>query len=295
MSADKNLSNDDTLISSLSNILKSIETEYDAYESLIYALVLFSSSTGGFIDLDSSMDYFDVVCGAIRSERHGATSSFRFWDYEIPQKGKMVHKENISLYNIDGTLIGLVDPKYNFETKTVSLAVLLTKNSIDSSSKVTSLKDSHFRDPLTGVHNRISFEKDIQHASQFKQRFNKTVYLLYIDLNNFKIVNDKLGHGMGDRVLKSIASSIQKCTTSYGHLYRIGGDEFCVILRAVEKEQCNKLSERIQKIVYQSPGGILVDCSVGIEEFNGQSIEQLLEDADNKMYENKKSKKKLRK
>lgn len=79
-------------------------------------------------------------------------------------------------------------------------------------------------DPLTGLLNRKSYENRLK-------KLDYTTAIIMMDINNFKQINDELGHAAGDKILKIISRLILKSYSKYGYCYRIGGDEFCVILK----------------------------------------------------------------
>ena len=113
--------------------------------------------------------------------------------------------------------------------------------------------------------------------------------LIVLDLDDFKYINDTYGHLAGDRCLREIAGCLKKAYSRYGNCYRIGGDEFCVLLREPEKEELCKekffwVMEKRRKVV-----SILPFVSYGSAELLEQeSIRDTKARADQKMYEDKK-------
>ena len=89
-------------------------------------------------------------------------------------------------------------------------------------------------DPLTGLLNRKSYENRLK-------KLNYLTAIILLDVNDFKIVNDQFGHQYGDKILKIIAKTILNSYGKYGYCYRVGGDEFCVVLKP------GKLEELLQK------------------------------------------------
>ena len=162
-----------------------------------------------------------------------------------------------------------------------------------------------FYDPLTGLPNRQSFltriGEAIREASDSDRRFS----ILYLDIDNFKRVNDSLGHSVGDELLKMLARRIEDCVRTDDviarstaapakpalQMARLGGDEFTVLLRGVDSpEAADLIAERITKAVSQP---ILYDgrqfvftCSVGIVSFpdDGIDMDSLIANADMAMY-----------
>ena len=144
-------------------------------------------------------------------------------------------------------------------------------------------------DPLTGVLSRRAF------FEVFESRFSSAddLYVLYIDLANFKETNDKFGHNVGDGVLKSVALQLKALTEEGGVVGRLGGDEFCI----VRSRGCTKGAEDFACRLYENPFrlvgvdelGITVDLSIGIaiKDETCESSDELLRRADRAMYEAK--------
>lgn len=115
--------------------------------------------------------------------------------------------------------------------------------------------------------------------------------LIVLDVDNFKQVNDHYGHLQGDVCLAKIAVCIKKTYASFGYCYRIGGDEFCVLLKNGEKEEeCRKellrrLEEQRKKLTY------LPTVSYGSAIFSGEDIVEVKDRADREMYKYKKERK----
>jgi len=102
-------------------------------------------------------------------------------------------------------------------------------------------------DPLTGALNRRSFN-EIAESKMLISEVNRRAYtMVYIDLDNFKTVNDTLGHAVGDTVLKSVVTTIQAQIRSSDFLARLGGDEFAILLTDLDQQSAKAIVDRIQK------------------------------------------------
>ena len=145
-------------------------------------------------------------------------------------------------------------------------------------------------DPLTGVANRRSFESLISQA----QTESKTVSIAYLDIDDFKIVNDTAGHGAGDQVLQAVASRLTKGLREGDVVARLGGDEFAVICFASHPSP-NEMAERIRTYV-NGPAiidGSLIEisCSVGVASGPGSEAKAVLRQADAAMFATKRARK----
>jgi len=149
-------------------------------------------------------------------------------------------------------------------------------------------------DTLTGLPNRLmTFDRisvEINRARRSAQRFA----LFFLDLDNFKAVNDSLGHATGDRLLVAVGLRVQSALRDGDTVARLGGDEFLVLASDVVGEvQVEKIAERLLQAVAEplDLGGrkLVAQCSIGIALFpdNGEDVETLVANADNAMYQAK--------
>ena len=101
-------------------------------------------------------------------------------------------------------------------------------------------------DPLTGAMNRRSFNEITEKKMISSEIQNHPYTMVYIDIDNFKMVNDTLGHAVGDLVLKTVVDTIQAQIRSTDFLARIGGDEFAILLTDIDQEHAKSIVERVQ-------------------------------------------------
>ena len=151
-------------------------------------------------------------------------------------------------------------------------------------------------DGLTEVENRISFNDKLNEAIQNAKNNNKKIALFFIDLDNFKDINDTLGHHTGDETLKIVAQKLTQTTRNMDIVARLGGDEFGVIIENIKSlEDVQLLANKIIKVI-SSPmkidaNLITMSCSIGIGIYpeNAQDDKNLLKYADEAMYRAKKN------
>ena len=147
-----------------------------------------------------------------------------------------------------------------------------------------------FHDQLTGLPNKARFCDRVQHAAERSERSAEGFAVLFLDIDNFKTVNDSLGHEAGDRLLVSAAKRLGSCLRAGDTPARLGGDEFAVLLEHVsDPDTACQLAERIRD-AFRRPIGIggrdmVSTVSIGIA-FGGRrsTSEQILRDADLAMY-----------
>nr|WP_320049143.1 diguanylate cyclase [uncultured Desulfuromonas sp.] len=150
-------------------------------------------------------------------------------------------------------------------------------------------------DPLTRLANRRFFDRYLEQSLAVARRNNQKLCLLYLDLNNFKPINDTYGHKKGDQVLVAIAQRLNSTLRHSDLISRIGGDEFVVILSNFAEANAidtvvAKLREALSApIDLGSAGSVTLDTSIGISSFpeDGLTADQLLKQADIAMYDDK--------
>ncbi|MFN4115327.1 MAG: putative bifunctional diguanylate cyclase/phosphodiesterase [Inhella sp.] len=146
-------------------------------------------------------------------------------------------------------------------------------------------------DPLTGLMNRSAFLEQLQAALQRAEREAQKLALLFIDLNNFKRVNDSLGHLEGDRVLVTVAERLRACLRAGDHVARFGGDEFVVLLDGIHVRDdalvvLQALLSVVEVPVETRGRSLSVTPSIGIAIYpeHGDSADLLIQHADTAMY-----------
>lgn len=146
-------------------------------------------------------------------------------------------------------------------------------------------------DPLTTIGNRRAFEEALQQSLSAARRGGGDFALLLIDLNKFKAVNDAQGHLAGDRVLQDVAASLAQTCRAGDLVFRIGGDEFAVLLALGDEGDAAKfIARRISKKFTDTVSArCKVGASVGVATYpvDGETIEALYSAADRAMYAQK--------
>jgi diguanylate cyclase (GGDEF)-like protein len=147
-------------------------------------------------------------------------------------------------------------------------------------------------DPLTGLLNRKSLRDRFAEIGQQAALAGGSVALVACDLDRFKAVNDEHGHERGDAVLKDAAYVLRKHLRSFELIYRLGGEEFLVVLPGMEAGDAAALAERLRAAVeWGKPGGLKVTISAGVAAASGSEvdIDELFKQADAALYEAKRT------
>jgi diguanylate cyclase (GGDEF)-like protein/PAS domain S-box-containing protein len=151
-----------------------------------------------------------------------------------------------------------------------------------------------YRDTLTSLGNRKAFAEHLNSALDQAQRQQTLLALMYIDLDRFKEVNDRFGHDTGDALLMAIAERMRNTLRQPDRVYRLGGDEFTLLMPHTSREAAEKLAERVLAALgmpfHLNAASIdFVTPSIGIALYpeHAQTAEALIKAADNAMYQAK--------
>lgn len=153
-----------------------------------------------------------------------------------------------------------------------------------------------YHDTLTGLPNRLLAEDHLEQAILVAERENSRVALLFIDLDNFKTINDSLGHVIGDELLKGVAIRLRECLRDIDTLSRQGGDEFLIVLNNMRDTEsitvvAEKILERMAKPFEIDHHELSISLSIGIAVYpdDGKDFDTLLKQSDTAMYQAKES------
>lgn len=152
------------------------------------------------------------------------------------------------------------------------------------------VKGLAIRDALTGLHNYRYFREMLLHEVERSRRYNTPLSLLFLDIDDFKQINDTLGHLHGDTILREVSAILKGGIRLADLLCRYGGDEFVLLMGQTPLAQAELLAERLRRLIAQSPltqsgQGPGVTVSIGMAELTpGMSMEDLIKAADAALY-----------
>ena len=170
--------------------------------------------------------------------------------------------------------------------------VVTTRNINERKSLEMQLTHQAFHDPLTNLANRVLFRNRVEHALVRAKRQQAQVAVLFLDLDNFKNINDSLGHATGDSLLQTITERLLSCVRVADTVARLGGDEFAILLEDTEQPfNAMMISDRVLEILRQpirllANREIMVGMSIGIavSQKGVETADELLRNADVAMY-----------
>ncbi|CAJ1411890.1 unnamed protein product [Effrenium voratum] len=151
------------------------------------------------------------------------------------------------------------------------------------------MKELTLTDDLTGVSNKRAFGEHAKREMAAAQRASRELSLLYIDINDFKLLNDTLGHQVGDDLLIKVARHLKGASRDSDIVCRLGGDEFCILMPDAPGASALNIAERFAELMYEeasSPCGASVGiATTGPTQFC--TVEELVTQADQSMYKAK--------
>ena len=162
---------------------------------------------------------------------------------------------------------------------------------IERKPRLELLTHQAYFDRLTDLPNRYLFEDRLAHAAVRAKRESRPLALLYLDIDDFKEVNDRLGHSAGDDVLRSIAKRLTGVVRKSDTVARLGGDEFAVLLESLTHVEdaagvAQKMLAALARPLIKQNQQLNLTCSIGISFFllDGTEAKSLLDHADRAMY-----------
>jgi len=228
-------------------------------------------------DLSTTLQFLEELARSNRSRTGGATPGVLKREWRIRHaNGAWLTVDNVGTNLLDEPVIrGLV---------------LNTRDVTEQSVIKQQYMHQAFHDPLTDLANRSLFLYQVGHALARAQRQLNAVTVLFLDLDNFKTVNDSLGHAAGDRLLVDAARRLATCVRDTDLIARLGGDEFAVLVEDAESvDEVLAIADRVgialSKPFVLNGKEVFVNASVGISRSTrGESTDELVRNADVAMY-----------
>lgn len=226
------------------------------------------------------MDGFDA-CQSIRDIPNGA-------DIPVLMITGLEDEESIVKAFASGATDYISKP-INFSVMRQRVARLIKANKAEKH-----VKRLAYHDPLTSLPNRVNLMRHLPLVVEQAAAENYKFAILFLDLDRFKMINDTMGHDVGDLLLKAVADRIRNCVRDQDFIARLGGDEFTIVLEKIKSaETAAKVAEKIceslnQPFVFMRKK-MFVTTSIGISIFpdNGGDVTDLIKHADSAMFKAK--------
>lgn len=210
------------------------------------------------------------------------------------EKRIIINTKNLFYFLSKGDYLEIL-PLYSFLLSIYKLTLLIS-NSVSIS--MTEHIISHLKmDKLTSLYRKDAFEQFLQKELAILKRNDMTFCVAYIDIDDFKEINDNYGHWSGDKVLEKIGKILNENIRSSDIGFRIGGDEFAIIFKEATREQtlkvCKKINSKISEFEfkYNDKKSFYISTSIGIYECNksnkNDTLEDIVKKVDEKLYKSK--------
>ncbi len=199
--------------------------------------------------------------------------------------------------NSSGKVLGAFGMYYNHpatpneeESKDLTSAARLASIVMERDQAQKQIRALAYTDELTELPSRACFYQNLEKTIRISNRYNRRFGLLYLDLDNFKSINDSLGHSAGDELLKAIAIRLKGACRDIDFVARLSGDEFCIIVEETDDYSTANVAQRCLEAVSQPlellARKIMPACSIGIAHYpdDGQDLSSLVKAADTSLY-----------
>lgn len=279
------------------NLLEKIDEQEDANKEQVINYLKDSVSVISAInddDLDSMAHARAAFTNVYKEMTDKSLASYKNTNTRFEELAQM-HKNTISECSNQEIDLSMITDKFN-EIQVHMIDEVKKANTIIShlSNQVKILEETTNLDPLTKVFNRralISYLDEIC----MKDNMSNELYLLMLDIDNFKIINDSYGHIAGDKVLIFIANIFRKTLRDGDKVFRYGGEEFVVVLNRIDNAHCTQITERLlhlvreSKLIYKGKN-LQVTMSVGATKYKqNDTPDTIVHRADKALYKAKTS------
>lgn len=273
------------------------------YHNFIQTIINQGYATGALLSLNLQGNYIKVIMSGIRCNEYihiftaydtdeAITLELQSINNDLMNTLRHTIKDLSELKHIDT----LTEEKFLYEMTEINNQLIntqreLIKKNIEIINLNKKLQELSITDPLTGAYNRRYFYDKIKEEIARAKRNHYFLTIVFIDLNNFKKINDTYGHEEGDRILKAVVQIVNNnIRYSIDSIFRFGGDEFVIILIDCNETHAKIVAERLNAEIQKIYN--MLSIAYGIihiaPEEESIDIEQLLALADKKMYEHKK-------
>lgn len=214
---------------------------------------------------------------------------------------RMLLKKGVAVFETvikrkDGTTIPVEVHSRVIELGREKVIASIARDITERKTAEKAIKRLAYHDSTTGLPNRILFMDRLKKAIAIAKRNKEMLAVLFLDLDNFKTVNDTFGHSRGDKLLKAVSERLKKVSREADTIARLGGDEFTILITQVSKKEdvvkvIRRIIEALEPPFQISGNEFYVTASVGVAIYpdDGEDAETLLKNADIAMYRAKES------
>lgn len=294
-------------ISSLKNVEQTLSIEQELARVTLQSIADAVITTDAEGKINNLNPMAEQLTGWIEEEAHGLniTEVFQLVDEEtkqpltnslelvLEQEQTVCLSPHTILISRDGSEYAIEDsaaPIYNYQGDLIGMVIVF--HDVTGSRQLTRQLSWQARhDPLTGLYNRLEFERQAQQAIIAAQQEDSYHILCYLDLDQFKIVNDTCGHAAGDELLKQVTNLMQRRVRNTDVLARLGGDEFGLLLYKCSLTEGEKIANTLRELIRNfrftwQEKSFTIGVSIGLVAIDRSStnLNQVLSAADTACY-----------
>ncbi len=278
-------------------LLSNIDMQKDATKDQVVTFLQDSANTIASLEenkLDSTEHAKLAFTNAFKDVATTTLSSYKDTNDVFEELAK-VHQETVAECSEIHINFPEIREKFNLIQEQMSTEVERANNIItDLSTQVKELERNSNLDALTKVFNRRALTSYLDKICS-KKEIAYELHLLILDIDDFKVVNDTYGHIAGDKILIFIANILRRTLRDGDKIFRYGGEEFIIILNRIDKETCEKVTQRLLKLISSNQliykGKTLnVTMSIGATKYyQGDTPDDIIARADKALYRSKKA------
>ncbi|WP_428910778.1 EAL domain-containing protein [Niallia sp. Krafla_26] len=255
-----------------------------------YATPSFKTMLGYDLSLLQNSNFFEKVHQDDQDvfRREIITYSSRTIKRELQSEFRLLHDEGYDI-SVEANITTI--NHHSFSKNENDLILVVMRDISDRKEGEKAIYQLAFHDPLTNLPNRRSFMNQLRSEVMDRKFSGSKLSVLFIDLDNFKPINDQWGHDTGDLVLKEAANKIRSVIRPTDIVARLGGDEFVVLLKDVQDEEdavtiAQRLLVQFQNPINKSGQEYSLTCSIGVAHYpsHGETPEDLIKNADTALY-----------
>jgi diguanylate cyclase (GGDEF)-like protein/PAS domain S-box-containing protein len=288
----------------LNRLIKARDTEKTLHKSEAFALSIINHAADGIFstDVNGKIIYinpsaektfgysYDYLIGKSINIIFRKLLYTEFDDFNDDDVASTKNKEILAFRNDGSTLpIELTISKFYIESH--PYFTIITRDITERKRYEETIKYQAFYDSLTSLPNRLLLKERLASEILHCNQTNEKLAVLFLDLDRFKLINDTLGHDVGDKLLKIIAMKLKACLSKKDTISRIGGDEFVILLPGLVQEEnlgyiASKILQAIKEPISIDGHDIYITISIGVTIYpnDGEDEETLLTNADIAMY-----------
>jgi len=278
-------------------LLKNIDSQIEPTKEQVVSYLEDATKTIQSIgenEIDSIEHAKSAFSNTYKEIAHKTLTSYKYTNNKLEELTQ-IHEETVQ--NYESTFIDMPSIKEKFDEIQNHMSEEVARANkviLELSTQVKELENSSNVDPLTKVFNRRALDSYLKTVCS-KQEIQNELYILLLDIDDFKKINDKHGHIAGDKILIFVANILRKTLREGDKVFRYGGEEFLIVLNRIDTVKCKETADRILKLIssnqlFYKGESINVTISIGATKlYSRDTPDTLIDRADKALYYSKRN------